>query len=86
MLLGLPALAGDLPDPEPVSSSELDLKKMQGTWDVTLLEENGKKPTGKETVVAIIKKDQVVIKEGKRPEALGIKLDTRKKPPHIDIN
>jgi uncharacterized protein (TIGR03067 family) len=86
LLLGLPALAGDLPDPEPASSSEMDLKKMQGTWDITLIEENGKKPVGKETATAVIKKDQVVIREGKgREEPARIKLDARKKPPHIDI-
>jgi uncharacterized protein (TIGR03067 family) len=85
LLLGLPVLA-DQPDPEPVSSSEADLKKMQGTWEIARAEKNGA-DAAKEIagVRVVIQKDRLVIKDPKRDEAVTIKLDAKKKPSHIDL-
>jgi uncharacterized protein (TIGR03067 family) len=88
LFLALPVLAVDDPDPEPVNSSEIDLKKLQGAWDIVRVEEAGKNIADKAAgTVAVFKKDQVIIREPKRKrdEPATIKLDARKKPAHIDI-
>ncbi len=87
LLLSVPA-AADEPDPEPASSAQADLKKMQGTWEIVRAERNGR-PSEKETkgVVVIIHKDRLVIRDpnSKNDEAVTIKLDAKKKPRQIDL-
>ena len=87
LLFALPVLAGEVPDPEPRSSSELDLRKMQGTWTIVRVEQNGVDATKeKGAALFLFKKDQILINEGgKRAESLTIKLDARKTPRQIDL-
>jgi uncharacterized protein (TIGR03067 family) len=86
-LLALPALA-DEPDPEPVPSTKVDLKKMQGSWDIVRGEENGR-DMGKEVVGTVVRitGERIVIKEHnrKREEPATLKLDASKRPAQIDI-
>jgi uncharacterized protein (TIGR03067 family) len=66
-----------------------DLDKMQGTWQVTLHEEEGKRMTAeqnkKANVKLIIKDDKFTMYFGKQLAGKGtIKLDPSKKPRVID--
>jgi uncharacterized protein (TIGR03067 family) len=71
-------------------ASKSDLKKMDGTWKVTLHEMGGKKTTEDVNKKADV---QLVIKDGKFTISFGgkeagagtIKLDASKKPKTIDV-
>jgi uncharacterized protein (TIGR03067 family) len=80
LLTLVPLLCAAEPDPEPISSAQADLKKMQGTW----VEVTKQKGVG---IVLVIKKDQVVIREknSNRMQRTTIELDARKKPPTFDL-
>jgi uncharacterized protein (TIGR03067 family) len=87
LLLAVPALARDEPDPEPVTTTKADLKKMQGTWEIVRVERGGKDVTkDKGGALFIFTKETLTIRDGKRDEKATIKLDARKKPAHIDIS
>jgi uncharacterized protein (TIGR03067 family) len=94
LLLFLAPLAvwADDTDPEPVTSAEAELKKLQGNWDVVKVVRDGTDAT-KETkgLSCVIKKDQLTVHVGGgaasgRPEQkLAVTLDPKNKPAHIDL-
>jgi uncharacterized protein (TIGR03067 family) len=70
-------------------ASKSDLKKMEGTWKVTLHEMEGKKTTDEENAKAdvklVIKASKYALSIGGKEIAAGtIKLDASKKPSTID--
>jgi uncharacterized protein (TIGR03067 family) len=63
-------------------------KKLEGTYEVLEISEDGKPdPKKKEGVTFVIKDGEIIVKEGegKKNEAVKFTLDPSKTPPHIDI-
>jgi uncharacterized protein (TIGR03067 family) len=87
-LLSLGAfLAVAAPAPTPRDDTAGDQKKVQGTWRVVRLEDDGRPapmPGGTSPVVTIAR-DRLVIKERGRQEEVTFTLDARKKPRHINL-
>jgi uncharacterized protein (TIGR03067 family) len=85
-VLAVPATRGDEPDPEPVPRPEAVLKKMRGTWNVVSLTDNGievRKTLAVDRVT--ITGDRLLFQSRTRHEEHTIRLDTRKRPPHLDF-
>lgn len=88
-LIFLAIAADPNPCPEPADPTRDDLKKMQGSWEMTRAVKGGKAPPRPIAgVVLEISKDQLVIREpgGRKPETVTFKLDARKNPREIDIH
>ena len=63
-------------------------KKLEGTYEVLEITEDGKPaPKKKEGVTFVIKDGEITVKEGegKKDETVKFTLDPSKTPPHIDI-
>jgi uncharacterized protein (TIGR03067 family) len=67
-------------------ASKADLAKMQGTWQITTVEEDGKKVPAEKLAKAelIIKDDTYTLKVGDEPRAGTFTLDATKTPKAID--
>jgi uncharacterized protein (TIGR03067 family) len=85
-LLACLLIAAADPCPEPTEDGKADLKKMQGTWKVTKLEEGGRAvDASKIGTRIIVSKDKLTIKDKNRDEVVTFQLNAKKKPREIDL-
>jgi uncharacterized protein (TIGR03067 family) len=87
-LLGAAVLSAVFaPAPVPRDSTAGDQKKVQGTWRIVRMEEDGRAaplPPSSSPIVTITR-DRFVIKEGGRQEDVLFTLNGRKRPKHITL-
>lgn len=87
LLVGVAAVADDT-DPEPVSPPEAELKKLQGTWELTKVVLGGTDQTKeKKGATLVFQKNRLTLNDGpNKAEQLTVTLDPKQKPPHIDLS
>lgn len=74
------------PCPEPEDASKADLKKFQGAWTVVKAVKDGKGVGAELAHMRMEIKDQkLILKDNRRDEVVGIKIDARKNPREITI-
>jgi uncharacterized protein (TIGR03067 family) len=78
--------AGAAPDPEPPLTNAEALKKMQGTWQIVSVENDGVPlPAKEDASQVVVEKKSFVIKGVSRREPYIIRLDASAKTPRIDM-
>jgi uncharacterized protein (TIGR03067 family) len=82
ILVAILTLAAFRPDPEPVAD---DNKALDGTWKVTLFENNGKAEADRGGTTILIAKGVMTVKDNDRDEQATFTIDPKKKPKEIDL-